>query len=165
MPGAATRARMRLAGVYRQVCIVSSSSRNLGPAPHAAAPIRGTKPDSRQHILDVAGDLFFRSGYRAVGVDTIVERTGLAKMTLYRHFPSKDDLIVAYLEQVNRLFWEWFEEAAQSAGGEPRERLLAVFGALGKLVASPKCHGCAFLMAASEFPELDRPGHRVALAQ
>jgi AcrR family transcriptional regulator len=98
-----------------------------------------------------------------VGVDTIVERTGLAKMTLYRHFPSKDDLIVAYLEQVNRLFWEWFEEAAQSAGGEPRERLLAVFRALEKLVASPKCHGCAFLMAASEFPELDSPGHRVAL--
>ncbi|HKY83810.1 MAG TPA: TetR/AcrR family transcriptional regulator [Anaerolineales bacterium] len=114
--------------------------------------------------MDVAGDLFFRSGYRAVGVDTIVERTGLAKMTLYRHFPSKDDLIVAYLEQVNRLFWEWFEAAADSAGAKPRERLLAVFTALERLVASPKCHGCAFLMASSEFPELDSPGHRVALA-
>ncbi len=98
-----------------------------------------------------------------MGVDTIVERTGLAKMTLYRHFPSKDDLIVAYLEQVNRLFWEWFEAAAASAGARPRERLLAVFIALEGLVASPKCHGCAFLMAASEFPELDSPGHRVAL--
>jgi AcrR family transcriptional regulator len=93
----------------------------------------------------------------------IVERTGFAKMTLYRHVPSKDDLIVAYLEQVNRLFWEWFDAAADSAGGKPRDRLLAVFTALERLIASPKCHGCAFLMAASEFPDLDSPGHRVAL--
>ncbi len=142
---------------------MSSSSRKPTSAPWASATSQGARPDTRQHILDVAGDLFFRSGYRAVGVDTIVERTGLAKMTLYRHFPSKDDLIVAYLEQVNWLFWEWFEAAADLAGGKPRDRLLAVFTALERLVASPQCHGCAFLMAASEFPELDSPGHRVAL--
>jgi AcrR family transcriptional regulator len=121
-------------------------------------------PTTRQKILDIAGDLFFRHGYRAVGVDTIVEEAGVAKMTLYRHFPSKDDLIVAYLEQVNRQMWEWFEQAAAPHAGQPRQQLAAVFRALEKLVRSPTCYGCAFLMAASEFPELASPGHRVGLA-
>jgi AcrR family transcriptional regulator len=119
---------------------------------------------TRQHILDIAGDLFFRKGYRAVGVDTIVQEAGIAKMTLYRYFPSKDALIVAYLEQVNQLFWDWFDAAIEPFEGEPRRQLGAVFAALEELVRSPQCYGCAFLVAASEFPELDSPGHRVALA-
>ena len=123
-----------------------------------------TQPTTRQRILDIAGDLFFRKGYRAVGVDTIVQEAGVAKMTLYRYFPSKDDLIVAYLEQVNQVFWDWFDAAIGPFEGEPRRQLAAVFAALEKLVKSPKCYGCAFLAAASEFPELDSPGHRVALA-
>jgi AcrR family transcriptional regulator len=123
-----------------------------------------TQPTTRQRILDIAGDLFFRQGYRAIGVDTIVKEAGVAKMTLYRHFPSKDDLIVAYLEQVNQLMGEWFDEAIKPFEGKPRGQLVAVFEALEKLVKSPKCFGCAFLVAASEFPELDSPGHKVALA-
>ena len=123
-----------------------------------------TPPTTSQEIVNVAGDLFFRQGYRAVGVDTIVKETGVAKMTLYRHFPSKDDLIVAYLEQVNRLMWEWLDDAVRPHAGKPREQLVAVFQALEKLVKSPECYGCAFMMAASEFPELDSPGHKVALA-
>lgn len=119
---------------------------------------------TRQRILEVAGNLFFHQGYRAVGVDTIVKEAGIAKMTLYRHFPSKDDLIVAYLEQVNRLLWEWFDQAIEPHQSRPREQLVAVFMALEKLVKSPQCYGCAFLMAASEFPEMDSPGHRVAIA-
>jgi AcrR family transcriptional regulator len=119
---------------------------------------------TRQRILDIAGDLFFRKGYRAVGVDTIVHEAGIAKMTLYRYFPSKDDLIVAYLEQVNQLFWDWFDAAIEPFEGEPGQQLVAVFAALEELVKSPQCYGCAFLVAASEFPELDSPGHQVALA-
>lgn len=123
-----------------------------------------TQPTTRQRILDIAGDLFFRQGYRAIGVDTIVKEAGVAKMTLYRHFPSKDDLIVAYLEQVNRLFWEWFDEAIKPYEGKPRDQVVAVFAALEQLVKSPKCFGCTFLVAAAEFPERDSPGHKVALA-
>jgi AcrR family transcriptional regulator len=119
---------------------------------------------TRQKILETAGDLFFRQGYRAVGVDTIVRESGVAKMTLYRHFPSKDDLIVAYLEQVNQTFWGWFDAAVQPQAGRPREQMVAFFAALEKLVKSPQCHGCAFMMAASEFPEPDSAGHKVALA-
>jgi AcrR family transcriptional regulator len=123
-----------------------------------------TQPTTRQKILDVAGDLFFRHGYRAVGVDTIVKETGMAKMTLYRHFPSKDELIVAYLEGVDRLMQDWLDEATRLHEGQPREQLLAIFTALQKLVKSPQCYGCAFMMSSAEFPELDSPGHKVALA-
>ena len=119
---------------------------------------------TRQKILNIAGDLFFRYGYRAVGVDTIVKETGMAKRTLYRHFPSKDDLIVAYLEQVNHLMQAWLDEAATPYEGQPQEQLLAIFVALQKLVKSPQCYGCAFLMTSVEFPELDSPSHQVALA-
>jgi AcrR family transcriptional regulator len=122
------------------------------------------QPTTRQKILDVAGDLFFRQGYRAVGVDTIVKETGLAKMTLYRHFPSKDDLIVAYLEGVDRLMQDWMDEATQPHEGKPRDQLVAIFAALEKLVKSPQCYGCVFMMSSAEFPELDSPGHKVALA-
>jgi AcrR family transcriptional regulator len=126
--------------------------------------VEAQQPTTRQRILDVAGDLFFRNGYRAIGVDTIVKEAGVAKMTLYHYFASKDDLIVAYLEQVNQLFWDWFNAAIEPYAGQPRQQLVAVFAALEKLVKSPECYGCAFLVAASEFPELDSPGHRVALA-
>jgi AcrR family transcriptional regulator len=118
---------------------------------------------SRQRILDVATDLFYHEGIRAVGIDTIVERSGVAKMTLYRYFPSKDDLIVAYLEERNRAFWRWFDQAI-SQHDAPGAQLLALFRALAALVAQPACLGCPFLNVASEFPERDHPAHQVALA-
>jgi AcrR family transcriptional regulator len=119
---------------------------------------------TRERILQVAGDFFYRQGFRAVGVDKIVRETDVAKMTLYRYFPSKDDLIVAYLESANGNFWKWFEGAAATRPGDPQGQVLAVFEALEKLVHTPACHGCPFIVAASEFPEAETPGHRVALA-
>ena len=112
----------------------------------------------------MAGALYYQQGCRAVGVDTIVREAGVAKMTLYRYFPSKDGLIVAYLESANRSSWEWFEAAVAARQGDPRGQVLAVFEALEKLVRTPACHGCLFIVAASEFPEAETPGHRVALA-
>lgn len=117
---------------------------------------------TREKILETAGNLFFQQGYHAVGVDTIVRESGVAKMTLYRHFPSKDDLIVRFLEEMNEQFMKWFERSLDEGGDDPRDRILAFFGALQKLVSSPRCFGCPFIMAASEFPEDDSPGHRVS---
>jgi AcrR family transcriptional regulator len=97
-------------------------------------------------------------------VDAIVERSGVAKMTLYRHFPSKDELIAAYLEESNGKFWAWFEASLAAAGDDPRAQLLAFFAALEQLVTSPQCHGCPFLNAAVDFPEPSHPAHAVALA-
>lgn len=120
---------------------------------------------TRQQLLETAGRLFFREGYRAVGIDTIVAESGVAKMTLYRHFPSKDALIVAYLEQTNEQFWDWFEQAVASAPAEDaKAQIMAVFGALQKMVSSPTCYGCPFLMAGTEFPDPQHSGHQVALA-
>jgi AcrR family transcriptional regulator len=119
---------------------------------------------ARRRILDTAARLFYRDGFRAVGIDTIVAESGIAKMTLYRHFPSKDDLIVAYLEESNGRFWEWFEGAVAAHAGAPRDQLLALFAALGELATSPTCLGCTFQGVAAEFPDPEHPGHRVALA-
>jgi len=122
-----------------------------------------SKP-AREQILEVAGRLFFQYGYRAIGIDLVIAEAGVAKATLYRHFPSKDDLIAAYLEDMNRQFWVWFEDGVAEHPDSARDQLIAIFYRLQKLVTSPTCWGCPFLMAVSEFPDREHPGHRVAVA-
>lgn len=118
---------------------------------------------ARERIIETAGRLFYRDGFHAVGIDTIIAEAGVAKMTLYRHFPSKDDLIAAYLERSNRGVMDWLEDAVARVD-DPRAKLVAAFEAVTKLATSPRCLGCTFQAAASEFPDPDHPGHRVALA-
>jgi len=120
-------------------------------------------PPVRQRILETAQRLFYRDGFRAVGIDTIVAEAGVAKMSLYRHFPSKDDLIVAYLEESNRQYWEWLDGAVAHLD-DPEEKLTGMFDAIEKLATSPECLGCTFQGTAAEFPDRDHPGHQVALA-
>jgi AcrR family transcriptional regulator len=117
---------------------------------------------ARERILDTASDLFYRDGYHAVGIDTIIAQSGVAKMTLYRHFASKDALIAVYLERSNAEFMAWLEDAI-AVVDEPRAKTVAAFEAVAKLATSSRCLGCTFQGAASEFPEMDHPGHRVAL--
>ena len=113
-------------------------------------------------LFQTAARLFYQHGYRAVGVDTIAVESGIGKMTLYRHYPSKDDLIVAYLQDSNKVFWNNFEQITKEAP-TPREKLLAFFEALQEYVLSPACYGCPFLNVATEYPEADYPGHQVAI--
>jgi len=122
-----------------------------------------TEPSVRDRILETAQRLFYRDGFRAVGIDTIIAEAGVAKMSLYRHFPSKDDLIVAYLEESNRQYWEWLD-AAVAHLDDPEQKLVGMFEAIEKLATSPECLGCTFQGTAAEFPERDHPGHQVALA-
>jgi AcrR family transcriptional regulator len=118
----------------------------------------------RHHIVDVASGLFYTNGIRAVGVDTIVAEAGVAKTTLYDHFASKDDLIIAYLEKGDQMFWRDVEATLQQHAGDPRRQIAALFESFETMIASPQSLGCPFLSAASEFPELNQPGHAVALA-
>ncbi|HEV8634491.1 MAG TPA: TetR/AcrR family transcriptional regulator [Chloroflexota bacterium] len=120
-------------------------------------------PDARERILRTAAELFYREGIRAVGIDTIVARSGVAKMTLYRHFASKDDLVVAYLRERDARFWRWFERALAS-GATPRDQLVALFEAQAERVVQPDYRGCPFVNAAVEFPEPGHPGREVVLA-
>ena len=121
------------------------------------------RPAARERLLEAATRLFLRDGFRAVGIDTIIAEAGVAKMTLYAHFPSKDDLIVAYLERANEQFWAWLD-GASAAVDDPKAKLAAIFDAVGELANSPQCLGCTFQGTAAEFPDPEHPGHRVALA-
>jgi AcrR family transcriptional regulator len=113
-------------------------------------------------LFQTATRLFYQHGYRATGVDTIAAESGIGKMTLYRHFPSKDDLIVAYLQNSNLEFWENFEQITEEAP-TPRGKLLAFFQALQDYVVTPACYGCPFLNVATEYPGADYAGHQVAI--
>ncbi len=118
---------------------------------------------ARDRVLRVAGELFPQLGFHAVGIDLVVERAGVAKATLYRHFPTKDALIAAYLDAANQRFWAWFE-ASLDPTLPPAEALARVFDAVAALSTSPVCLGCSFQKAAAEFPEADHPAHHVAVA-
>jgi AcrR family transcriptional regulator len=118
---------------------------------------------ARDRVLRVASALFYEHGIHAVGIDRVIEEAGVAKATLYRHFPTKDDLIAASLEEANRRFWAWLDGAV-ARDLYPREALGAIFDAVAKLTASPACLGCAFQMTAAEFPDRSHPGHAIALA-
>lgn len=116
----------------------------------------------KEKLYQTAARLFFQYGYRAVGVDAIAAESGVGKMTLYRHYPSKDDLITAFLQQSDADFWEYFEQSIAGASGA-REQLLAFFQGLQNYVLSPACYGCPFINVASEYPEATYAGHQVAL--
>jgi len=116
----------------------------------------------RDKVFHTASRLFYQNGYRAIGVDTLAAESGIGKMTLYRHYPSKDDLIVAYLKDSDELFWRNFEQITKDAS-TAREKLLAFFQSLQEYVKTPACYGCPFLNIATEYPDPDYPGHQVAL--
>ncbi|WP_201382224.1 TetR/AcrR family transcriptional regulator [Ktedonobacter sp. SOSP1-52] len=123
-----------------------------------------SRSSARQRLLETASDLFYRKGIRSIGVDTIAEQSGVGKPTLYRHFSTKDELISAYLEEENRLHWQWFEEAIAPHKESAKAQLLAVIDATAQLLAKPGYRGCAFLNALAEFSEEDHPAHRQAIA-
>ncbi len=120
----------------------------------------GTAPKDK--LFQTAARLFFRHGYRAVGVDTIAAESGVGKMTLYRHFPSKEDLILAFLHDSDDEFWRYFEQSTRAAP-TARDKLMAYFEALQAYVTSPACLGCPFNNVVAEFPEPSDPGHRIAI--
>jgi len=121
-----------------------------------------TEATPRDKVFQTASRLFYRNGYRAVGVDTIAAESGIGKMTLYRHYPSKDELIVAYLRDSDEAFWANFDRITEKATA-PREKLLAFFFALQEYVTAPASFGCPFLNLACEYPETGYPGHQIAI--
>lgn len=121
------------------------------------SPARG-EDSARDKVFATARDLFYREGFRAVGVDAVVAASGVAKTTLYRWFPTKDDLVLAVLDSRNEEFWAQWESTAERHMGRPREELLAQVKWIARYIASEDSRGCAFLNAAAEFPD---PAHVV----
>lgn len=119
---------------------------------------------ARERVLAVAADLFYRKGIRAVGVEEIVNEAGVAKISLYRSFRSKDDLIVAYLEQRNVEFWRQWDERFSPFADDTRALLNAMMDHLARRTTQAGYRGCPFINYANEFPDPSHPGHRVVEA-
>jgi len=105
---------------------------------------------ARERILDTAFRLFYAHGPRGVGVDTVIAESSVAKATLYKHFPRKDDLVLAYLDKVDQTWFGGLRAAARAAGDDPREQLVGMFDALASAGRRAGYHGCAFINAAAE---------------
>ncbi|QSB06358.1 TetR/AcrR family transcriptional regulator [Natronoglycomyces albus] len=108
------------------------------------------EPSARERILDAAFRLFYRHGVRGVGIDRVIAESGVAKATLYKHFASKDDLVLAYLDQVDQQWFDALHAAARSAGEAPRDQLLGMFDAVVDACSVEGFHGCAFINTAIE---------------
>ncbi|HYA45696.1 MAG TPA: TetR/AcrR family transcriptional regulator [Acidimicrobiales bacterium] len=105
---------------------------------------------ARERILATAFRLFYAHGIRGVGVDAIIAESGVAKATFYKHFPSKDDLVLAYLDRADAAWMGALKLAAAAAGPKPREQLVGMFDALVAACRTTGYHGCAFISTASE---------------
>jgi AcrR family transcriptional regulator len=126
-----------------------------------------TRPESeesaRERILGTAYELFSHRGVRDVGIDELVERAGVAKATLYKHFPSKDELVLAFLEQREQIWtYGWVEREARRRGGTPEEQLLAIFDLFDEWFHRDDFEGCSFVNVLLEFGDLDHPVGRAS---
>ena len=110
----------------------------------------------------MAQRLFCENGFHAVSVDDILEEAEVARMTLYKNFGSKEDLIVATLKREDTMFRQWLASAVEGRSNGPRGRILAVFGALHERFAAEGYYGCAFIRASIEYPSPNHPIHRAA---
>ena len=117
----------------------------------AAPPMTTPAPTAaRARILAAASRLFYARGIRAVGVDALVAESEVAKATFYNHFPGKDDLVVAYLDQIDIIWTAQLRESARAAGDEPADQLVGLFDALTATCRNDGYRGCGFLNAAAE---------------
>jgi AcrR family transcriptional regulator len=119
--------------------------------------------DAREKILKTACRLFYEKGIRATGIDLIVAQSGVTKMTLYKYFPSKNDLIMAVLRHRDEEWRCWFQQTVEANVDQPGDRLLAMFDALKSWFEEDEFKGCAFLKAAAEYPETSDPIHQLVV--
>jgi AcrR family transcriptional regulator len=125
---------------------------------------RGGAGTARERILETAYDLFSRRGTRAVGVDTIVAESGVAKMTLYRNFASKDALILAFLRRrEERWTRAWLQDEVQRRADAPAARMLAIFDVFGEWFVRDDFEGCSFINVMLEIDDRESPVRRASV--
>ncbi len=111
--------------------------------------------------MKTAGDLFYRYGIHAVGVDTIASEAGTNKMSFYRNFASKDDLVAEYLREQEREGWNWWDETLAAHAGNPRLQVESLFDVLVENNCEADSRGCPLANAAVEITEPDHPARPV----
>ena len=119
----------------------------------------GEQKDPRARILEAADRLFYAEGVRATGTEKIMAESGVAKATFYRHYESKDDLVMAYLDDRERQLWEYMNTP------QPPGDIFEALQKLERYMNAPGVIGCPFLRVASEFPDTTNPFHRRVIAQ
>ncbi|MCK2217110.1 TetR/AcrR family transcriptional regulator [Actinomadura sp. ATCC 31491] len=120
--------------------------------------------ETKAHVLRVAGELFYRRGIRATGIDLVAAEADVAPPTLYRIFTSKDGLVSAYVQDTHREFQDRVASVVEAAGPDPRDQILAIFDTVSGQVASERYRGCPMQIALAEFPDADLPARRHAVA-
>ena len=126
---------------------------------------RSRSRPAAERILRTASELFYEEGIRAVGVDTLVERAGVAKMSLYKNFGSKDELVASYLRARDERWREWLEDEVERRADSPKGKLLAVFDASGEWMGRESPRGCAFINAFAEIADPAHPARKVVEEQ
>ncbi len=115
----------------------------------------------RDRIFNTACDMFYKQGIRCVGVDAIASEAGTNKMSFYRSFGSKDELVAEYLRALEQEHWQWWEETIAPHAGDARKQIEALFDGWVTKARKNGAHGCAFINAAVELREADHPALEV----
>ena len=124
------------------------------------------RDSGRARVLETAYRLFSQHGTRAVGVDRIIAESGVAKMTLYRNFASKDELILAFLElREERWTRRWLQDTVEARAATPAQRLLAIFDVFGEWFAREDFEGCSFINVMLELDDRGSPARRESVRQ
>jgi AcrR family transcriptional regulator len=118
----------------------------------------------RDQLVETALSIFEREGFRAAGIDRILAEAGVAKMTLYKHFSSKDELAAAAIRLKDARFRGWLVDRVEQRAASPRDRLAAFVAVVQEAVHQPVFPGCLFARAAAEYREIDHPVHAAAAA-
>jgi AcrR family transcriptional regulator len=122
------------------------------------------RPSTRQRLITAAKTRFYRDGFRNVGIDAILADVGISKPAFYKHFASKDDLMVGVLEEVDELLQRQFREMVRARGGPSAPgQLRVLLDVIHEEILDASFHGCIFVSAAMEFPLQHDPAHQVAL--
>ena len=111
----------------------------------------------QDHILQTASELFYSQGIKTTGVDAIVKAAGTTKMTLYKYFPSKDDLVLAHLQKNRAAMLTLIQSGIASRADQPQQKLLAIFDVFEVMLETPEFRGCPFINAAAEFAAENNP--------
>lgn len=138
---------------------MNKKSESSQHSPAQAVPIK--PPSARDRVFKTASDLFYRKGIRAVGVETIAAKANTTKMSLYRSFPSKDELVAEWLRDHDVHFWQTWDEMAQQFPDNPLQQIRAAFALLSQHIANPNARGCPIANAAVELTEKDHPARKV----
>ncbi len=119
--------------------------------------------DARERLLTAAYELFSKNGVQATGVDAIIERSGVARQTMYRHFGSKQELVLAFLQRREQAWLrDWLQAESARRAADPGEQLLAIFDVFDGWFREPEFEGCSFINVMLEHPDPSHPLHQAA---